>query len=375
MQKTSTGARLVVAGSGDAANMRYACGFQPVDPVLLLHTARERHLVVPVLEVGRAREEAKGTRVYTPEELGLPLYDRRSIAAWAVQLLKRTRVRRVRVAEQFPLGVARALEESGVQVEIASAALYPEREVKGKREIEAIVVAQHAAAAAVRAAVADIRNAHIARSGELKLNRAVLSSERLRLTIDRTLLAHDCAARETIAACGRHAADPHHRGEGPLRVSETIVLDIFPQHRKTGYWGDITRTVVKGPATPKQLLMYRAVLKAQAQARARIKPGVRADLIHKEVQETLRAAGFRTEIVKGTPVGFFHGTGHSIGLDIHETPSISLAPVRLRAGHVVTVEPGLYYPEDGGVRIEDTVAVTARGARVLAACPYTFELK
>ncbi len=375
MKNSSTVARLIVAGSGDAANMRYASRFQPVDPVVFLQTQRERHLVVPVLEVGRAREEAKGSIVYTPEELGLPLYDRRSIAAWAVNLLKRTRVRRVWVDAQFPLKVARALEAEGVKIEIAKGALYPEREIKNKTEIAHIATAQKAAAAAVRAAVADIRAADVSRSGELKLNRTVLTSERLRRTIDETLLAHDCAARETIAACGRHAADPHHRGEGPLRAGETIVLDIFPQHRKTGYWGDITRTVVKGAATDVQKWMYRAVLNAQARARGRIKPGARADEIHKDVQAQLTAAGFKTEIIDGTPVGFFHGTGHSIGLDIHESPSISLAPVRLRVGHVVTVEPGLYYPEHGGVRIEDTVAVTSRGAQILCACPYTFEIK
>src|SRR5690606_31704127 len=173
--------------------------------------------------------------------------------------------------------------ENGIKIEVEKNALYPERAIKSKAEIAHIAEAQQAAAAAVRAAGADIRAAHVARSGELMLNRKVLTSERVRRTIDETLLARDCMARETIAAGGRQAADPHHRGEGPLRARETIVLDIFPQHRTSSYWGDITRTVVKGPATDVQRKMYRAVLNAQAWARAQIKAGAQADRIHNGV--------------------------------------------------------------------------------------------
>lgn len=74
------------------------------------------------------------------------------------------------------------------------------------------------------------------------------------------------------------------------------------------------------------------------------------------------------------PVGFFHGTGHGVGLEIHEAPSISTVNIRLRAGNVVTVEPGLYDPEYGGIRIEDTVVITRTGARVLVPFPYLFEV-
>lgn len=346
-----------------------------MDPVVLLHTRQEKHLVVPLLEVSRAQEEAQTARVITPGELGLPPADRRSIAAWAVALARRTATRGVRVNSFFPIGVARALEAARVRVEIETGPLYPERERKSAGEIAQIEKVQGAAVRAVRAAIAEIRAAHVNRLGELVSGKKILTSERLKQRIDAVLLDCDCRAQETIAACGRHAAEPHHRGEGPLRAGETIVLDVFPRHQKSGYWGDITRTVVKGPARPELKKMYAAVFRAQAWARANVKPGVRADKLHQAVQQRLTDAGFPTETRNGLPVGFFHGTGHGVGLEIHEAPSISTAPVRLRAGHVVTIEPGLYDPELGGVRIEDTVAVTARGAKILCACPYTFEIK
>lgn len=372
--KPST-ARLIVAGSENPADMRYSCGFQPTDPVVLLHTARAQHLVVPLLEFGRARMESPSTRLHTPGQLGLSPHDRQSLGAWAVAIAKETKTKSVRVSATFPIGVARALESARIRVEIEEGALYPEREIKSAREIEYIAQSQRAAVKAVRAAIAEIRAAHINRAGELVSGKSVLTSERLRQLIQITLLRENCDGKETIAACGRHAADPHHRGEGPLRVGETIVLDIFPQHLKTGYWGDITRTVVKGPARPELKKMYATVRAAQRLACARIKSGIRADHLHKLVAARIAEAGYATQMRRGVPVGFFHGTGHGVGLEIHENPRISSAPTRLRVGHVVTVEPGLYYPELGGVRIEDTVAVTRAGAKLLAACPYTFEIK
>lgn len=366
---------MIVAGSGDAADLRYASGFSPVDPVVFLDYPRRALLVVPMLEVGRARVEAARSRVATPAELDVAPDQRRSVAAWAVAAARACRVRRVRVGPYFPLSVARALERAQVRVELEPGALYPERARKNADEIARIAQVQAAAVAAVRAAVREIRRAHVNRAGELVLGKRVLTSEQLKRTVEGVLLERECQSREMIIACGRHAADPHHRGTGPLRAGETIVLDIFPQHQKSGYWGDITRTVVKGPARPELKRMYQAVLAAQTWARRAVRPRVRADRIHQGVQQRLADAGFVTETRDGLPVGFFHGTGHGVGLEIHEAPSLSTVPVRLEPGHVVTVEPGLYYPDLGGIRIEDTVAVTARGARVLCPCPYTFEVR
>lgn len=374
MAHPSTPPLLVVGHAGDLSDMRYGCGFTPVDPILFMDTGRAQHLVVPLLEVGRARNEAPRAQVCTPSDLRIPKENQRKITAWAEGLLRRHKIRRVRVGPFFPALVLQHLQQKGVRVEIETAPVYPERAEKTAEEIARIRDVQRAAVSATRAAVAEIRQARVDRRGWLIRHGKKLTAEAVKVVIELELMRHQCQSRDTIVACGRLAADPHDRGHGPLRAGQTIVLDIFPQHKGHGYWGDITRTVVRGPARPELHALYAAVLAAQQTALAMVKPGARADRIHDQVKACFEQAGYFTGDRDGLPVGFFHGTGHGVGLDIHEAPSISTVPVRLKAGHVVTVEPGLYYPELGGVRIEDTVAVTRTGARILCPCEKVFEV-
>ena len=374
MTKSSTPPLLLVGHSGDLADLRYRSGFTPVDPVLFLDAGRIQHLVVPLLEVGRARHEAPQTRVRTPADLGVPAERRRSLSAWAEALLKATGFRKIRVPAFFPALVLQRLREAGVIVEIVEGPVYPARVVKDEGEITLMRGVQRAAVAAVRAAIEEIRLARPDRRGYLIRHGRRLTSEQVKTVIEIELMHHRCQARDTIVAGGRQATDPHERGSGPLRAGQAIVLDIFPHHKGHGYWGDITRTVVRGPVSPALGQLYQTVLRAQQLALRLVKPGARADRIHQAVQTFFTGAGYVTGLRQGLPVGFFHGTGHGVGLEIHEAPSISTVPVRLRPGHVVTVEPGLYYPELGGVRIEDTVVVTHAGARVLAPCEKVFQL-
>jgi Xaa-Pro aminopeptidase len=115
--------------------------------------------------------------------------------------------------------------------------------------------------------------------------------------------------------------------------------------------------------------MYQAVKKAQTEALASLRAGVRVASIHQGVIDRFTAMGFETRLTDGVPEGFIHGTGHGVGLEIHEAPSLGLGEGVLRAGQVVTVEPGLYYTDVGGIRIEDTVVVTREGFDYLATCP------
>lgn len=378
--KLSTPPLLLVAEPGSAVDVFYGSGFRAVDPVVYLSTGKKRHLVVPPLELGRAASTCSGVQVHTPAGLGLDLKQQRSVQAWAMGLLRHLGIRRVRVNHGFPLGLGRALEATGIRIDVMDGAAFPERQVKSSAELLRIAQAQQAAAAAVHAARELIAAARVARKGRdrgvLFLGREQLTSERLRSEIRQCLLRHDCGdPADTIVACGAQAADPHERGYGPLRAGQTIVIDIFPQHRGHGYWGDITRTFVKGRATPVQRAMYKAVLEAQECALAMVRAGVEASDIHKKVSDTLVAHGFQTKVSAKTAEGFFHGTGHGVGLDIHEAPSISTRQVVLRAGNVVTVEPGLYYLRHGGVRIEDTVAVTRAGHKILAEYPKELEVE
>ncbi len=373
--KQSTGPKLIIAGAEQASDMRYASGFMPVDPVVFLDEGNRRFLVVPELEYGRAKQESHRVKVLLSTELGLTRKDGRSVGVWAKALLKQRGLRRVTVPPTFPISIADMLRKRGIRIEVSDGPLYPSRAVKTRKEIACMEEVQRAAAAAVKKGVLLLRASTIDSGGTLRLGRHILTSERMKYEIEVELLSHQCATRGIIIAGGKQAADPHDTGSGPLRAGETIVLDIFPYHQKTGYWGDITRTVVKGRATPDQKRMYRAVKKAQADALTMVRAGAKGWAIHEYIREYFDTCGFPTRVVDGIPRGFFHGTGHGVGLEIHEAPSISLAAHQLARGNVVTVEPGLYDPDIGGVRIEDTVVVLKNNCRVLASCPKTFEIR
>ena len=206
--------------------------------------------------------------------------------------------------------------------------------------------------------------------GTLRLDGDPLTAERVKRAIEIELLAHDCALDETIVACGADAADPHDRGSGPLAADEAIVVDIFPRSKATGYYADMTRTFCVGDPGETIERWYGLTYKAQRAALDTIEAGVSGSDVHDAVCDVYEDAGLPTlRADETTETGFIHTTGHGVGLDIHEHPRLSEEETELEAGNVVTVEPGLYDPEVGGVRIEDLVVVTEDGHENLTEYP------
>jgi Xaa-Pro aminopeptidase len=364
---------LLVGASAEWPDLEYATGFRVVDPIVFLRTREAAWLVVSQLEYNRAARVCKGMRVHAPETLGLDGARRRRMSNWVLALLKRAGVKSVTVPPAFPMGIGSRLQRHGVRVRIADRELFPQRAVKRPDEIKKIRECQQAAVIAMRMAMDLIRQAQPDADGVLRIRHQPLTSEDVRRRIAEALFQHGCSSRDTIVAGGRQAADPHERGSGSLRAGETIVIDIFPQHLEHGYWGDLTRTVVRGKPSRSLRRMYEAVRAAQAAALDRVRPGVACASVHRAAARELDRRGFRTTMLDGRGVGFIHGVGHGVGLSIHESPSLGMAPGRLRIGNVITVEPGLYYPDVGGIRIEDTVVVTSSGWRYLAPCEKRFE--
>ena len=328
-----------------------------------------------MMELGRATREAKqGVCVLTPSDLRVRKTERCRISSWIIALLREHRIRRVVVSPSFSIGMAMRLRRAGIRLVVAKQAVIPEREVKSAREVACIRDAQKAAAAAMRFAIQKISKARVNRAGFLMEQEHKLTAGDIRRAIDLKLMELDCVARDTIVACGKASADPHARGDGPIRVGEPIVIDIFPRHKTHGYWGDITRTIVKKKASPELRRMYHAVSAAQKAALREVKKGARLKKIHQTVHQIFAGQGFRTEIKDGYAEGFTHNTGHGVGLEIHETPSLGPGLGQLKAGNVVTIEPGLYYRKIGGVRIEDTVLVTPTGFKHLAKVPRRLEV-
>jgi len=213
----------------------------------------------------------------------------------------------------------------------------------------------------------------------LRWGGGMLTSERLRTEIESAILrAGGIPAGNSIIACGEQACDPHERGHGPLKAHQLIILDLFPRAR-SGYYGDLTRTVVRGTATEAQARLWEVCLLGQKLALGLLRQGANGGVIHREVTEFFTQNGYPTQRVGvgkdgsgGRWSGFFHGTGHGLGLDLHEEPRFGAAT--LRAGQVFTIEPGLYIPGVGGVRHEDVALITARGHKLLSRIKKPFEL-
>lgn len=365
----------MLVGSTDAfPSIEYASGFKAPDPVVFLKSGQGNYLVVPRMEYGRASRTDKPVRVFTPEDLELQGRERSRIEDWSLHLLKRVKIRAIVVPPFFPFGVARHLQKHGIQVTIGEKNLFPERSVKSTDEIRKIRESQQAAVIAMRAAIAHITASDIDSAGCLRSRGRIITSESVRELVVRILLEHNCLGRDVIIAGGPHAADPHETGTGPLRAGETIVMDIFPKHMTHGYWGDLTRTIVKGTASPFMKRVYHAVKAAQSVALSRVRAGVNGSTVHAAVVAEFKRRGLSSSDGASKGTGFIHGTGHGVGLSIHEPPSVSTAEGRLKAGNVITIEPGLYYPGVGGVRIEDTITVTPTGWSYLVPCEKKFEV-
>jgi Xaa-Pro aminopeptidase len=369
-------ARLIVADSEHDANMLYATGIFVPDPFIFLETRGRKYVVVNDLEIDRARKQAKVHRV-----LSFSTYHHRLKRAGVKEprfrdvlsaVLRDYRVRTVEVPANFPIGLAKKLRK--VRVAVKDDPFFPGREIKGALEIRKLAHALRLAEQGMKAAINVLRISRIGRDGFLRWHGEKLTSEHVQGVINATIAGLGGVASQTIVACGNQGCDPHETGHGPLRAHQPIIIDIFPRDTDTGYWGDITRTVVRGRASERVRAMYAVVWKAQKLAFEKLRDGVNGKDVHEAIQKLFRENGFVTGRRNGRMQGFFHGTGHGLGLEIHERPRVSAVSDKLRAGHVVTVEPGLYYWGVGGVRLEDVAVIGARGAKNLTRFPKFLEV-
>ena len=365
MTQRSTFPHLLIGGGADASDVQHLSGFTAPDPFLCLLDRGWTHLIVSSLELGRAKALPGRVVCHTPMEFDLPA-GKRGLGDQVAAYLHAKDHTGVRVSPRCPVGIVRTLETAGFQVDVQPDPQRPGRVRKTQEEVKHLKAAQKAAVAGVKTARDLIASATVTSTGRLlDSSGKALTSERVRSAISHTLLDVGCTAEEIIVAGGDQAVDPHERGHGPLRAGEWIILDVFPLSH-SGYWGDITRTVMKGTPTPEQQKLYATVLRAQQAALKEVRAGVTGDEIHGNIVAAFAQAGYATGMKDGFPQGFIHSTGHGVGLDIHEAPRIAPGAGPLKSGMVITIEPGLYYRGLGGVRIEDTVVVTDTGFEWLA---------
>ena len=359
---------LMISDSERDANLYYASGFFAPDPFIYLQlNDGERILVMSDLEIDRAKAQSKVKKVL-PEtkykkiskDKGVENPIRTDILQEVVLELG---LKSFLVPADFPIQYTDFLREKGYRVEFKKDPFLDERAIKTEEEIQHIRRAFKYTQDAMSLAIDMIRDSKI-KNGYLSWEENILTSEMVKKAINLKLLEDGLSAQHTIVAGGDQGCDPHNQGTGPLRANQTVIIDIFPKDNKSGYFADITRTVVKGYASDELKKMYQAVLGGQEIVFKTVKDGADSAEIHKAVKDSFEAAGFETGEKDGRMQGFFHGTGHGLGLEIHEPPGI---PSRgtwgniLKSGNVVTVEPGLYYTGVGGIRVEDVIVVTENG--------------
>lgn len=355
VKKSGADAYVVYASSRDA-DMRYLTHFTTSDPfVFFKKPGQQGVIVVSMMEVGRASREASAA-VMTRIQAGLPdiLKKEKDPYRATASMIAGLVGKKVLVPPNFPVALANALGEY-CTLSVDKGTVMDMRSKKSRHEILMMKNVQKVTQKAMELAVSLIRNASI-KKGILHLDRKPLTAEYVKFSMHSLLLKHECSAVDTIVSCGEDTATPHMTGTGPLKSDEPIVIDLFPVDEKTGYYADMTRTVVKGEPSADILEMYDALRQAKQLGISRIKAGVPGSEIHQTVVDFFKDHGYES-----TTRGFVHNLGHGVGLQVHELPTVGPAGKALVSGNVITIEPGLYYPGIGGVRLEDIGTVTAKG--------------
>ncbi|MDO9034667.1 MAG: Xaa-Pro peptidase family protein [Methanoregula sp.] len=353
--KSGADAFVMYASSRDA-DMRYMTQFVTSDPfVFFKKVNRAGVIIVSQMETGRASRESTAS-IITRTQAGLPDILKTEKDPWkaTAKMIAGQVGKKVLVPPNFPVALAHALGEfCTVAVDCGTVASI--RETKSRGEIKAMKHVQKITETAMGVAVSLIRKSTI-KKGILHSDGKPLTSEMIKFSMHSLLLEHGCTAVDSIVSCGEDTAVPHMTGTGPLKADEPIVIDLFPCEEKTGYYADMTRTVVKGEPSTEIREMYTALREAKQLGISQVKAGVSGSAVYQSVVDFFKDHGYESDTR-----GFVHNLGHGVGLQVHELPTVGPAGKELKAGSVITVEPGLYYPGIGGVRLEDIGEVTKKG--------------
>ncbi len=380
MKSKTSPLRVLFASSEQSADLLYLSGVFVPDPFLAFIRGRRSIAVVNRLEYGRVRSQSRFDEVLPQEEAisdAARAFDLPVARIGPVELIRYFAAlwqrNEIEVPHDFPAVHYAGLQDAGIHLRIGTKPFFPKRVLKTAEEVRAIREGNAASTAGLRLVRQVLRESSI-EGKRIRYRGKTLTSESLRSMIEQVCLARGGLAMHTIVAGGRQACDPHESGHGPLKPNELIIVDIFPRMSKTGYHGDMTRTFLKGRANAEQRRLVGAVREAQLAALGQVKAGHSGLKVHQAAEKVFVDKGYPTEERNGAYVGFIHSTGHGLGLEVHEEPRVSTRLNCLRAGQVITVEPGLYYPGIGGCRIEDVVQVTVDGYDKLSTCSYRWEI-
>ena len=345
------------AESYNDADQYYISGFLCGDPFAVLEISRRKVILgVSPMEEERANLETAGKTV-------VPLHRKKgkTLTQLLAAFIHDHGANQVRVPPSFPVGMAQGLKGEGVGIEIDGKTLSERRRSKTRAQIRCVEEAQRICEKVFTVVRSLLAGCPV--QGDVLLHEGrPLTAQRVRSMIEVFFLESGYETADTIFAPGRGRANPHWRGEGPVRTGVPIVMDVFPRSRRTRYHSDMSRTFVVGRASRVVREMHKAVKEAQDVAFDRLREGVALSEVHQAVCDLFRKRGYPVPGDGTMPRrGFLHGTGHGLGLQVHEAPTVSVTPDVFRPGDIVTVEPGLYDRRVGGVRIEDVAVCMADG--------------
>ena len=352
--------KLIIADSFNDANMLYLTKVLVPDPFIFLSLKNKNYVLVNTLEFSRIKQEAKSSIIVLSEEKYIKKakskFKKINLATIACLFLKEKGIKKINVPYNFPLIYAEELKKNNIKTKILSPFL--NRSIKSSEEIKEIEKVQKIVDLALTK-ISRIIKSSKEKNNFLFYNGRKITSEYLKEIAEELFIHYGLESPEgIIISSGKDTSYPHKEGAGPIHAGVPIVMDIYPRSIKSRYFSDFTRTLCKGrPKAQKMQEIYNIILEAQRAAINLIKEGISCKTLHDAVLSVFKK--YKVEKF------FIHSTGHGVGIELHESPSIP-SKTKLKAGMLITIEPGLYIPNLGGVRIEDIFLVKKNGYKALS---------
>jgi Xaa-Pro aminopeptidase len=357
------------------ANMFYLTKFLAPDPFIYIKkTDSKPIIIVSQMEYPRAKKQSvvKDVRSYSD-------YDYKStvktttepqlrVLQFIVKVLEKELEKgtKISVPSNFPIIVADTLRKEGLNITPLFGVVDKARETKSNHEIKNIQMIQEVNEKVTTEVIELIANSDVGKNKTLNFNGKPLTVRKIKTFFGKKFLENGILIEEDIiVACGKKSSDPHYVGEpgDRLKADQPIILDIYPRSIQKRYWTDMTRTIVKGKASYKLKQMFETVRMAKDVSFDALHAGAIASQVYNSCCTVIEKAGY--EIAKsGKKVssGMTHSLGHGVGLEIHENPRISeFSNFKLRERNVIAIEPGIYDPKIGGIRLEDIIKITKNG--------------
>jgi Xaa-Pro aminopeptidase len=374
---------LIIGDTFRTPELRHEVPLGIPDPFVYAERDGRRIVAISSMEASRVEELGTGFEVRPTEEFGVDEIRRSGVDVHEARRQLNLRIveglglERASVPRDFPLGFADVIRAAGVELTVDQKLFDDRRRRKSGHELAGIRRAQKAAEAGVATAREILRRATRSNGG-LSLDGDPLTCEVLKEQIQATFLAHGALAEEMIVSHGPQTAVGHDMGSGPIGADDVVILDLFPVDLESTCFADLTRTLAVGEVDDEIRTWHGLCGEALELAAAEVRPGANGRDIHRLVDEFFADRGFPTMLTKpeGEVLrdGFYHGLGHGVGLEVHESPALGMIGDELVAGDVITLEPGLYRYGFGGVRVEDLLLVTDVGYERLTDCPYDLDV-